>query len=147
MGNQYCSLVLHCCTLRLKWTSLALQICELCGCLVFLLPSFFFPFFSSSSHSFSFKFSQVHSFKENSLEIFVLLFPWHVYVFESFSYEHKALWHWQLLPASLLMCRVCVLCCCMFINGNCYQQNIAKSQLSGRIVYSSSHYRREPAVM
>lgn len=45
MGNQYCSLVLHCCTLRLKWTSLALQICELCGCLVFLLPSFFSPFF------------------------------------------------------------------------------------------------------
>lgn len=64
-----------------------------------------------------------------------------------FFYEHKALWHWQLLPASLLMCRVCVPCCCMFINGNRYQQNVAKSQLSGRIVYSSSYYRREPAVL
>lgn len=45
VDGHYCTLVRLCCTPRLKWTSLALQVCEECGCLVLLPPPIFPPHF------------------------------------------------------------------------------------------------------
>lgn len=143
MGNHYCSLVLHCCTLRLKWTSLALQICEVCECLVFLLPPF----------SPSFLLHPIHS---------LLSSPRYTRLERKFSWDFLCFYSHAMFmcvkaflintsPSGIGSCcqQVCscvvlsVLCCFIFSNGNCHQQNIAKSKLSGKIVKSSCHCRRQ----
>lgn len=129
MGSRYCSLVLHCCTLRLKWTSMALQICEVCECLVFLLPpcSLCFCVIPFILHALpgtwlGRKFSG-DRMRFYSYAVFMCV--------KATTQARRDIGsHCQQVCSCVVLS---VLRCFVFVNAICHQQSVAKSKLSAKV--------------